>query len=313
MKQFVLSGIFSGPEVKRTSPHSRGFLFAGLGVLLVTTNFVTVKFALKRFNPETFTFLWTSSAAGYALLLLVIGGQGKSIFLPMRRFWWMALIGVINGAGALLTWKGLAYLDPSIASFLWRFHPIITILLGVVFLQERFMLVELFPVGLMIVGAFFSLSPKWQSISTGVIITLFACTINSVQMYLVKIKVSEYRPELIVFYRNAIGALIIGVWVFMTRMINIQIEGGFYWMIALVGSLFGEALSFTFLFKSFSYWDLSRTSVIRTAEPLLVLLWGYLVFHSLPGSTELLGGLLILCGAVLFSLCHFFRKPVRSQ
>ena len=132
-------------------------------------------------------------------------------------------------------------------------------------------------------------------------------------MYLVKIKVSEYRPELIVFYRNAIGALIIGVWVFMTRMINIQIEGGFYWMIALVGSLFGEALSFTFLFKYFSYWDFSRTSVIRTAEPLLVLLWGYLVFHSLPGSTELLGGLLILCGAVLFSLCHFFRKPVRSQ
>jgi len=313
MKQFVVSGIFSGPEVKRTSPHSRGFLFAGLGALLITTNFVTVKFALKRFNPETFTFLWTSSAAGYALLLLVIGGQGKSIFLPVRRFWWMALIGVINGAGALLTWKGLAYLDPSIASFLWRFHPIITILLGVVFLQERFMLVELFPVGLMIVGAFFSLSPKWQSISTGVIITLFACTINSVQMYLVKIKVSEYRPELIVFYRNAIGALIIGVWVFMTRTINIQIEGGFYWMIALVGSLFGEALSFTFLFKSFSYWDLSRTSVIRTAEPLLVLLWGYLVFRSLPGSTELLGGLLILCGAVLFSLSHFFRKPVRSQ
>lgn len=313
MKQFVLSGIFSGPEVKRTSPYSRGFLFAGLGALLITTNFVTVKFALKRFNPETFTFLWTFSAAGYALLLLVIGGNVESIFLPVRRFWWMALIGVVNGAGALLTWKGLAYLDPTIASFLWRFQPIMTILLGVIFLRERFMLVELFLVGLMITGAFLSISPKWQSISTGVVITLLACIINSVQMYLVKRKVSEYQPELIVFYRNAIGALIIAGWIFMTRTINIQVEGGFYWIIALVGSLFGEALSFTFLFKSFSYWDLSRTSVIRTAEPLLVLLWGYLVFRSLPGPREILGGLLILFGAVLFSLHHFFRKPVQVQ
>lgn len=72
----------------------------------------------------------------------------------------MPLIGIVNGTGTLLTWKGLAYIDPTLALFLWRFRPVNAILLGVIFLQEGLMLVKPLPVALIIELSFFSVLPK---------------------------------------------------------------------------------------------------------------------------------------------------------
>ncbi len=104
----------------------------------------------------------------------------------------MPLIGVVNGTGTLLNWKGLAYLDPTLALFLWRFRPVNAILLGVIFLQEGLRLVEPLPVALIIVLSFFTVSPKWQPISTGVLVTLLACKKKSRTMYVVNEMVSKY-------------------------------------------------------------------------------------------------------------------------
>jgi drug/metabolite transporter (DMT)-like permease len=69
-----------------------------------------------------------------------------------------------------------------------------------------------------------------------------------------------------------------------------------------VGALVGETLAFLFLFRSYQFWDLSRTGLVRIGEPIFVLLWAYIVFGTLPGRNEWIGGSLILVGALWFGL-----------
>jgi drug/metabolite transporter (DMT)-like permease len=279
-----------------------GFLFAVACAVLISTNYVTVKFALSGFNAETFSFLWTSTAALYALLIFSAGAGFKAAALPGKLIWPALLTGALNGAGSLFTWKGLTYLDPSLAAFLWRFHPVLTIFLGVVLLRERFMAIELLPVVLMVAGAFFTVASSWEALSTGVIMTLLACLFNSFQMLVVKRYFRENKPQIIVFYRNIIAALLIGAWAVSTGAFEFHQAGAFQWSIALGGSLLGETIAFMLLFKSLSFWDLSRTSLVRTLEPLLVIFWGYLWFHRTPGFRELAGGSMILIGVIGFTL-----------
>ncbi|TET18720.1 MAG: hypothetical protein E3J78_05875, partial [Candidatus Cloacimonadota bacterium] len=60
----------------------KGFLFALAGTILVSTNFITAKYGLNGFNPETFSVIWTVSATIYAFLIVVGTGHWKDLAIP---------------------------------------------------------------------------------------------------------------------------------------------------------------------------------------------------------------------------------------
>jgi drug/metabolite transporter (DMT)-like permease len=61
---------------------TRGFLYALAGTALLSTNFVTAKYALQGFNPPTFALLWTIAASFYSFLIVLATGGWKHFILP---------------------------------------------------------------------------------------------------------------------------------------------------------------------------------------------------------------------------------------
>jgi drug/metabolite transporter (DMT)-like permease len=287
----------------------KGFLYSLGGAFLLSTNFVTAKYGLQGFNPETFSVVWTSGAAIYAIAIVLVGRPTRDQIIPMRSMKAMLVLGAATALGMLLGWKGLARLDPSFASFLWRLLPVFTILSGVIILKERLSKKEVFAMAIMLLGSLWSVVGRWEAVGTGVTLTILACCAGVVQLLVAKSQIRQVHPNVLVAYRVGIGAVLIASWVFATGTANFTVEGR-YWYVTLLGAFLGPCASFLLTFRSYRYWALSQSTIILTAQPLLVLPLAYAFLGTLPTTRELVGGCIILVGAFWLAHIHVAR-PVK--
>lgn len=268
--------------------------------MLLSTNFVTAKYGLKGFNPETFSFVWTTAAAIYSFGIAIAGKSSRSQIFPRKNMKEMTALGIITGIGMILTWSGLASLDPVFSSFLWRFLPVLTILAGILFLKESLSKKEFFAMFIMLSGSLWGVVGRWEIVGTGFILTLLAGCTAAAQLLIAKTQIDKVHPNVLVAYRVGIGAVVTGVWAFSTGKADFSVDSC-YWYITLLGAFFGPCASFHLIFRSYQYWSLSQSSILLTMQPLLVLPLAYLFLGSYPTVEELSGGAVILSGAVALS------------
>jgi drug/metabolite transporter (DMT)-like permease len=283
--------------------NTKGFLYALGGTLLVSTNYVTAKYGLKGFNPETFSLIWTLTAAFYALIVIIISGKTKHLLIPAKSLRSIAVLGLATGAGMILAWSGLALLDPSFASFLWRFSPVLIIILSALFLGERLRLIEVMAISIMVLGGALTTFGRWHIVGTGVTLTLLGCVAVATQMLMVKRNVTTIHPNILVFYRVFLAALVITVWAIINGKLQLRISGP-HLLVTLIGAFLGPCASFLLTFRSYRYWELSRSSMLLTAQPLIVLPLAYAAFGKIPSGLELLGGFVIIAGAFILVWLH---------
>ena len=295
-----------GSDVKHNNK-TRGFLYALGGTLLVSTNYVTAKYGLKGTNPETFSLVWTFAASCYSFIIVLLSRRSRDLIIPRKSIQNIALLGVATGVGMILAWSGLSLLDPSFASFLWRFSPVLIIAFSVLFLGERLRLIEVVPIAVMLLGGVLTAFGRWHIVGKGVMLTLFGCVAVAVQMLVVKLNVHRIHPNVLVFYRVGLAALIIAIWTISNGKLNLKISTP-HLLVTMLGAFLGPCASFLLTFRSYRYWELSRSSVVLTAQPLLVLPMAYLAFGKIPSGLELLGGFVILCGA--FALVWLHRAQI---
>jgi drug/metabolite transporter (DMT)-like permease len=159
----------------------------------------------------------------------------------------------------------------------------------------------------MISGGVLSTLGRWEFVGTGVVLTLIAGCAVAVQMLIAKARVHEIHPNILVVYRVGVASIVILIWCLLTGRIDFQVEAS-YWYVTLLGAFLGPCASFILTFRSYRYWDLSRSSLVRTVQPLFVLPLAYAVFGKLPVGRELLGGSIIMAGALWLAWIHFRRK-----
>jgi drug/metabolite transporter (DMT)-like permease len=282
----------------------KGFIFSLIATILVSTNFVTAKYGLRGFNPHAFSVLWTISATVYSFIIVLITGLGKELTLHKRSIIPIVILGISTAAAMLLGWAGLALLDPSFASFIWRFFPVLTIVLSALLLKERFSAIELLPIVIMVVGGAISALGRWSVVGFGIVLTLCACLAATVQMLIAKVKVRQIHPNVLVFYRVGIAAVVIVLWTCVIGKAQFHAAPR-YWLVTMLGAFLGPCASFLFMFRSYQYWGLSRSSIVHISQPLFVLPMAFVFLQRLPTSRGLVGGVLILAGAFWLAWIHF--------
>jgi drug/metabolite transporter (DMT)-like permease len=285
----------------------KGFLFALIATVLVSTNFVTAKYGLQGFNSHAFSVIWTISATIYAFIIVLATGLRKGLAIPKSSILPIIILGITTAGAMLLGWAGLALLDPSFASFIWRFFPALTIVLSAIFLRERFSPIEIIPISIMIIGGAISGIGRWSVVGTGIILTICACLAAAVQMLIAKVKVKQIHPNVLVFYRVGIAAVLIALWTFSIGKAEFHTAPR-YWLVTMLGAFLGPCASFLFMFRSYQYWGLSRSSIVLISQPLFVLPMAFVFLQRLPTSRGLIGGFLILAGAFWLAWLHFRRK-----
>ena len=285
----------------------RGLLYSFGGVILLSSNFITAKYGLKGFNPETFSFVWTTAAAFYSFAIVLSGKSSRTQIVPRDNMKAIIALGVITGVCMVLTWNGLARLDPVFSSFLWRFFPIMAILAGVLFLKEKLSKYEIIAMLVMLAGSLWSVKGRWEIVGSGVILTLLAGCAGAAQLLIAKSLTSVVHVNVMVAYRVGFGAIITAVWALANRSLDFNVAPS-YWFVTLLGAFLGPCASFLLTFRSYRYWNLSQSSIVLTIQPLLVLPLASFFLGTFPTEKELTGGFIILLGAFCLAFVQIKKQ-----
>jgi drug/metabolite transporter (DMT)-like permease len=287
-------------------------MLALAGMVLISFNFITVKYALRGarggFNPETLTVVWMGSATFYAFVWAMGRGQLRQVTRTGHALPWLLALGAANAGCQLTMWQGLQRLDPSFAAFLNRFAPMMAILMGAVLLHERIRPLEWLAIGILIGGgAMSTLTPgtvvnraEW----VGIVFSLIAAFLLAAQWPLAKHSGHSVSAAIMNLYRVSVGLVIVVFWGFATHSLDFSHTRLDQWIVTFVGAFLGPFLSYVFTFHSYRYWDMSRSAVVWTLEPLVVLPLAWLVFGNTLGGWKLFGGFITLAGGLWLALLH---------
>lgn len=284
----------------------RGFTLSLLATIFLACNYVTAKYGMGGFNPETLAATWMTAAAVYAFLWALLTGQVRALVITGRPLRWMILLGLANGVCQFTMWQGLQRLDSAFAAFLGRFAPMLAIVMGVFILKERIRPLEWLAIAAMLGGGMLSSARASGAEWLGIVLSLVSAFFSAMQWPLAKIGGRDLPSITMNFYRVAIAAVIVTAWALASGRFDVSHVRWDHWAVTLLGSFIGPFLSYVLMFRSYDYWDMSRSAIVWTLQPLVVIPMAMAVFGEFPSRTKLIGGLVTLGGA--FALAYMHRK-----
>ncbi len=290
----------------RQSREAQGMFLSFTSAACMGITYVASKYVLRSIHPETFVVFWFAMGSIYSLVLL--GKQGKGKFLVAPGNPWKELVGVglSSAISIILFFYAIQLIDPAIVSFYTRADNVFAVLMGVLFLRERFNSLEGVGVGIALLGSLVTTYRGGNLLLIGLGLCLLSSLLEGITVILVKLAVRKVSPLVVIFYRSLLASGLATVYGMVTG--RLEMPGNETFLIIAVASLAGSFMANVTFYASLARIDVTRATAIKTLQPFFVLMAAYLVFATLPNSRQVLGGAIIVAGI----LCLLYgRRMVR--
>jgi uncharacterized membrane protein len=276
---------------------------AGYTFSTISTFGAGVATVVGKWNLEAITpLLMNSLIFTVATVVLTIGFVPFRGFRPIfglnRRGWlWVSLFTGSSWLAIWAFWAGVQKMDPSLAAFLNRSEVPIAIMLGIIFLKERFTPMETVGAILSIAGIIIMRLTIRVEYSEGFWLVLIGSFFFGLTEFVSKIAVRYVDPTTLAYIRNMFLAG--GYWlVFFSSGDDF---GGLrtVWPGVLALGFIGPILSRLSYLQALKRLELSRVAVISQSQPVFVILIALSVFGQLPTFREFVGGICLTIGCML--------------
>jgi drug/metabolite transporter (DMT)-like permease len=284
----------------------KGYIYALTGTIAFSSLYVFSKAGLNQVELAQFGLYYFGM--GFLLNLIFILGTGKFRqipAIPKKVIGLLVLLGAIDIISNITFFMAIrAIPDPSVTSFLGNLFPVFLSILGIVFLKERFSLIESLGALMAIAGAFiisYTGEFSWQKMlipGTGLVVinTFFAALVSVI----VKKNVREASPE--VFNLNSNGWIFLfflGYFLWSGQSLSIPVKA--FQNIAL-GSFFGSFVGLLSFFYSYRYITASRSSIIQSLKGIFVLIIAFFYLGNFPLTIQLWGGTITIAGVMVMTM-----------
>jgi len=290
----------------------KGLFFALTGTVFISSYFIAGKYALEGFNAETFCFIWMSATVVFTFGIIAAKRKLREIRLAKSAVPSIVGLGISVGIGLVLLYSGLKLIDPTFTAFLARSLPVMVVLLGVVFLGERLKAIEILPMALMVGGGVISVWGRWETVGIGVTLALLGYVAFAFQRLFAKIGAGKVDSAVQVFYRAAIAWVVVTTWMLISGRADFNVPTKYWWVLFL-GAFLSPCMGNMLSFHSYKYWSLSRNAMVLMIQPLLVLPMAWLFLARTPEPKAIIGGIVILVGALWVTWIHMPRKNRRPS
>ncbi|WP_159518423.1 DMT family transporter [Sunxiuqinia indica] len=288
------------------SDRFKGYFFAAIATVTFSSIYIFSKAALNEVHLAQFGVYWFFVAFVLsATWLLKTGGHRAIPKLAKRQWRILALLGVLEILTTASFFLSIQIIpDPAVTSFIGNLFPVILTVMGIVFLHERFTWVESFGAILALIGAFIISYQGGTTLSdlfipgAGIVLinSFFAATASMV----VKVNVKKMSPELLITNR-ALWLFIFSVVMLLVYKQSLVIPVKALINIA-IGATLGPFFAVMFIYYSFRYIEVSKSSVVQSLKGVCVLIASFLYFHTLPLPHQLAGGILSVVGVFIISV-----------
>lgn len=294
-----MAGLQDGGQRRR---RWKGLLLAGVGTVLTATTFVTVKYALRGIKPLTFVVIWFGAVSIYGGIYAALWRPAWGVQLR-RNFRPIAAAALVNPLAAIPFWFAMQWLDPTVAAFLILSGTIYSILLGYLFLGERFTLWSATGMFLPLGGVALMTYRSGQVELVGMALILVSCFMASLSYMFAKTAIETVDPALIQVSRAVVTAAA-GV---LLAVVLGHLHSDFAWhylVVALIGAFFGELLAHTVFFYALRFVGLSEQATIAAVTPLIVAIYSLIFLGMLPTLRQSVGGAVVVIGVLLLTLAR---------
>ncbi len=287
--------------------HTKGYLYMVVSTLLISLAFIFNTIALESTSSIIASlFLFGFSTIG-SFALLAVTGKIRKIRTLLAKFWKpLLLIGVLNGGSATLWFYLLGLMGPSLLSFLLRFSTIFMIVMGIVFLKERFSKLEIVGGATMIAGTFIVSYSNGNFILIGISLAMILSVIFASIQFLNKMYIKEIDPLVI----NALRVLFTFATIFLIApwMTELRIPSTTALGWIALSSVSAGIIGFLLNYKALELIDLSKTAVIQSLQPFVVVVYSLFILGSVPSGLQMIGGFVIVAGALISTISRYRPK-----
>jgi uncharacterized membrane protein len=290
-------------------PHpARGYILAVAAALGTAIATIVGKWNLTWVSPTVM------NAGIFTVAAIVFSAQaalfGQHVPRNISRKGWLLLAGFCfcSILAIWLFWAGLQRMDPTLAAFLNRSEVILTILLAIVFLHERFTGGEALGAVLCIGGIVVMRLTLRVEFSVGFWLVLIGAVFAGINEFIAKIAVRHVPVRTIMWFRSVILAVVF--WLILAAR-NESVSGlKTVWPGIVLLGLVGPVLARLAYMNALKLIPLTRAAVVAQTYPVFVLLLSLAVWGQVPTLREMTGGMAIVTGCVVMILTREQRQDV---
>ncbi len=258
-------------------------------------------------NGIIFSIASVVMAAG----LLPFRGMSSVLHLGRRGWFWLLMFSVSSWLAIWAYWAGIKRMDPSLAAFLNRSEVLVAIVLGMLFLKERFTRLEAVGALLSIGGIILMRITLRGEYSTGFWLVLLGSLLFGITEFISKIAVRHVDPVVLTWIRNVFLAVL--YWVVVLAG-GVSFDGlAKVWPGVLVLGITGPLLARTLYLMALRKLDLSKAAVIGQSQPVYVMLIALLLLGQFPSFREIIGGIFVISGCLLLIVSRRRHKVKATQ
>lgn len=272
-------------------------LLISLMLLVDSLHFVFARLLLPYISPDiSALYVQAVGTLLFGVYVVASGQLDWSIF--RRHLWFFLVIGALIGISTNITYAAIAYIDPGTAAMLAKISTVFGLAFGALWLRERM-------TGRQWVGAAFAISgsfviafqPGSDLLRLGSLMILVATLMYASHTAIVKRFGGAMDFVNFFFFR-----------LFATTAVLLVVAAGrgvlFWpaanaWVIVTLTAVVDIIVSRVLFYVALRRLNLSVHTIVLTLGPVLTILWSFLLFDTLPGGRQWLGGLAVLCGVMM--------------
>ena len=284
---------------------SAGLKGGGLAVLSAALHAgvpVAGAYAQQEMDTLTFGFLWVGLIALYTWIYFTLRWRWGAVADAVKAHWCsLLLMGLLQAVGVWTFFYGLRFIDPTEAAFFGRASAVFSVILGVIFLRERFTLAEIAGILLAVGGAAVITHKGGRPVLIGLAGVVTSCLCFALFTLVAKIKAHAVGPFVLVSASTTFSAVLLGVYGLAFGGLDFEASASRH--AALAAACFsGGFLGIGAFYASFKYIRFSIASALRSAQAVFVALLAYFTLGTVPGLKSWVGGAIIIAGVTLLAL-----------
>lgn len=299
----------------------KGYLLAIVSAFSLSIGYIFSKLALNEMDFFLFGFYWFGFASLWSFLLIIKSWKKINIRAIDRRGWWAIFWNtVFEVIGSIFFYIAIQKMEnPTIVSFLVNLGAVFVMVLGYIFLHERFRPVEYLGIIVTLAGAVMINYSTDTSIAgtsvTGTTLILLSSFSLAAALIIAKRVIHKIQPVALTCGRLFVLFTVSGIILlvrgdsFHTSPVSI--------LNSAIGSLTGPFLALLISYYAIKHIDASVMSAISSTKSLFLIVLTFVVFSIQISTLQFIGGIITISGIVLISRgrkiismfkIHFLRK-----
>ncbi|MDZ7776939.1 MAG: DMT family transporter [Bacteroidales bacterium] len=284
----------------------KGYFFIVLGILANSNVYIFSKAALNELHISQFGFYWFGIGMLWSGLYAAKTCKWTTFrYMPRRSALLLLLVAALELIGVTAFFTSIQTIDnPAVVSFIGNVGPFFTAVLGIMLLKESFTRTEIIGMALTMTGAVI-ISYKGDTslrdfFIDGAEFAVLSALFFAFSTVVSKKQIKRLPPPLQMFSRTLILFLFAFAMI-LTFDKGFAISGTALLNIA-IGSVVGPFLTIYSKYNALKYAEASRISILGATKGLVVLLFAFIYFGSLPMLHQIYGGIVTVVGVFLISL-----------